>query len=219
MTLEDGAVRSHTMLFSEAEAVSGSWATTSMDNVYRYTLGRTLKRGIGHGYERRRVLFVMLNPSTADMMRDDPTIRKCKGFADRWGYRELEVANLFAYRATDPRALAKADDPVGPDNDGAIRFTMSQADEIVVAWGRSCPRNLRSRTHVVAALLATSGKPVRCLGTTQDGQPRHPLMLAYETPLIPFALERGGGTAARSVCSPPDRLQGTGPDGRAESRP
>jgi hypothetical protein len=115
------------------------------------------------------VLFVMLNPSTADASRDDPTIRRCVGFAKAWGFGALSVANLFALRSTDPSVLLSAQDPVGPDNDAMILELARKASLVVAAWG----------AHKVAARRAAAVQSLLpkavCLGLTSSGQPRHPL--------------------------------------------
>lgn len=105
-------------------------AIISGDGLYRYELQREVNP-FGEG----NCLFIMLNPSTADAMRDDPTIRRCKTFADAWGHRRLIVANLFNYRATDPMAMKKFYDPIGPDGDAAIMDAVYQCGTVVCAWG------------------------------------------------------------------------------------
>src|SRR5881396_744410 len=104
-------------------------ATFSRDRRYRYRLWRRWDRS------RAVVAFVMLNPSTADAMHDDPTIRRCIGFARNWGFGGVDVVNLFALRATDPRALRRAHDPVGPANDRHIASAGSRASLVILAWG------------------------------------------------------------------------------------
>ena len=104
-------------------------AVFSEDRCYRYLLRRRV------GESSRRVLFIMLNPSKADEKRNDATIRRCVGFARSWGFGILEVVNLFALMSTNPEALLKAKDPVGPDNDAAIRAALEVADTVVLAWG------------------------------------------------------------------------------------
>lgn len=103
---------------------------------YRYRLSRLVNTaGIG---ENRRILFVMLNPSTADASLDDPTIRKCMGFAQRQFHGILEVVNLFAFRSTDPKELKKAHDPVGAQNKSHILRAAADSDMIICAWGTNC---------------------------------------------------------------------------------
>ncbi|GAB4134715.1 MAG: DUF1643 domain-containing protein [Cyanobacteria bacterium J069] len=132
---------------------------------YRYLLWR--------GWEAiaPRVLFVMLNPSTANAERNDPTIRRCMGFAKAWGYGRLEVVNLFAYCATRPQDLRRADHPVGEAGDRALLDAASRADQIILAWGNG--GRLHGRDRTVLELL--SGYPLHCLGLTKQQQPRHPL--------------------------------------------
>lgn len=138
--------------------------------------------------KREHVLWVMLNPSTADAKTNDPTIRKCIGFSSRWGYRALEVVNLFAFRATDPRELARAwaagVEVVGPDTNQHIRFAAQEADRVVVAWGGFSGCGITARAREVCGLLGEA--PALCLGVTKDGQPRHPLMLPYATSTEPW---------------------------------
>ncbi len=135
---------------------------------YRYSLSRRW----GEGAER--VVFVMLNPSTADECADDPTIRRCIGFARAWGFETLEVVNLYAFRATRPAELFAAADPVGPRNDCFLRAAAREAALVVAAWGLHGAR--AGRDSEVLEILRRRG-PVHCLGTTQRGQPRHPLFV------------------------------------------
>jgi hypothetical protein len=121
------------------------------------------------------VAFVLLNPSTADAARDDPTIRRCIGFARDWGYAALEVVNLFAWRATEPAALHRAEAPVGPRNDAHLLRAAREAQRVVLAWG--VHGALAGRDRAVLALLAPLGERLVCLGRTRAGQPRHVLYL------------------------------------------
>lgn len=161
-------------------AVSGgkylaATALLSACGAYRYRLNRCW----GYG---RPLLFVMLNPSTADGSEDDATIRKCVGFARRLGFTGIQVVNLFAYRATDPVELVRAGYPVGPDNDAHIADAVSDAGRnlVVCAWGGSAPSLAKdSRVADVMTLLRRRcAKPV-ALALTNGGVPRHPLMLPY----------------------------------------
>jgi hypothetical protein len=138
---------------------------------YRYSLIRIWDRS------RPTILFIGLNPSTADAEKNDPTIRRCLGFAQEWNYGGLVVCNLFAYRSTDPRALRIVDDPIGPDNDAAIRQACGFAERIVVAWG--IHGRLGGRNDEVLPMLR---RPY-CLGVTFGGSPKHPLYLAGKTRL------------------------------------
>lgn len=134
---------------------------------YRYSLSR-LWEPTGP-----RAVFIMLNPSTACASRNDPTIRRCIGFARSWGFGALDVGNLFAWKATDPATLREAHDPVGPDNDAALLDMTHRADLIVVAWGTH-PAAVHRASYVIENLLPAR---LHCLGKTQDGAPRHPLYL------------------------------------------
>lgn len=143
-----------------------SGATFSPDRAHRYSLWRVWRPSAG------RVLWVMLNPSTADEVVLDPTIRRCVDFAKRWGYGGIEVVNLFALRSTDPAALYDHADPIGPENDRHIVEAAGRAKRVIGAWGVHGAH--RGRAPAVEALLAGTG-PLECLGTNRDGSPRHPL--------------------------------------------
>lgn len=136
---------------------------------YRYGLERYW------GNTLTRVLWIMLNPSTADGTSDDPTIRRCVGFTEAWGFSGLVVANLYAYRTPYPKALrtkyAAAGDIVGPDNDHWIKFMAERSSLVVCAWGQIGPD-----PHRPPAVRRMLGQ-VSALGFTKSGQPRHPLML------------------------------------------
>jgi hypothetical protein len=120
------------------------------------------------------VMFVMLNPSTADEREDDPTIRRCIRFARSWGFARLVVGNLYALRATDPRELFEHPDPVGPKNDETLRKLALNSPSVIVAWGATLhPQPSRARS--VLELLEFYAGTARCLGQTKDLHPRHPL--------------------------------------------
>jgi len=153
-------------------------AVISDDGVYRYRLWRVLDDS-----STRTMTFVMLNPSTADTERNDPTIRRCIGFARREGCNRLDVVNLYAYRATNPAVLLQAAedglDVVGPDNEAHWADVLPGAAVVVVAWGSyarllpgTLPSPLRYRPEVM------------CLGRTKHGRmPRHPLYVRGDQPL------------------------------------
>lgn len=156
---------------------------------YRYRLTREWERD-----PLAWAVFVMLNPSTADATADDPTIRSCVRLAKAWGCGGIHVVNLFAWRATEPQDLTKADDPVGHDNDGHLLDAAWLADmgapasKLVAAWGvetrpywREHRELVRARADRVRDLLHLYD--LQCLGTTQDGSPRHPLYVAAGTVL------------------------------------
>ncbi|RJX18534.1 MAG: DUF1643 domain-containing protein [Ammonifex sp.] len=120
-----------------------------------------------------RACFIMLNPSTADARQDDPTIRRCISLAKAWGCGGIEVVNLFAYRATDPRELLRAADPVGPENDKHIVRAAMGCQWVVAAWGTRGA--FKGRDKQVIQLIQEIRKPLYCVGLTKDGHPRHPL--------------------------------------------
>ena len=123
-------------------------------------------------------MFVMLNPSTADETINDPTVSRCIDYSNMWGYSNLIVCNLFAYRATLPSDMKKVDDPVGTDNDHWIATSALQADRIIVAWGTHGSYKSRSR-HVLENVLKVKDADVNVyhLGLTKGGEPKHPLYL------------------------------------------
>jgi len=143
--------------------------------LYRYSLWREWDANAP------RVAFVMLNPSRADANTDDPTLRRCLGFARSWGCGSIEVVNLFAYRASRPDILRVVLDPVGPENDRYLQEAVERADQIIVAWGNR--GSLRNRYQTVSSWLM-SRENLYCLGITQIGHPHHPLYVrSSKTPL------------------------------------
>jgi len=160
------------------DAVGDNGAVLSPCARYRYRLWRTLPSG------KDSATFIMLNPSTADASANDPTIRKCLGFAERWGVGKIEVVNLFAFRATDPRELLGPHPIQGPDNNRYIDEAMCESSTVVFAWG-AIHKAHESRAYEVINMVANRFRP-KCLGLTKQGQPRHPLMLAYATQLEEF---------------------------------
>lgn len=128
--------------------------------------------------------WIMLNPSTADTEQDDPTIRRCMGFADRWGYGGIVVVNLFALRSTDPAELKRADDPVGQFNDESIEEHAKRSAFTVAAWGAH--GSFRRRGRRVAKALWDIGEAPHCLGATKAGHPKHPLYLRADTEPMPL---------------------------------
>lgn len=153
-------------------------ATLSFDGVYRYTLLRSTEEP--DFIDRAdAVNFIMLNPSTADAELDDPTIRRCMGFAWEWGYKQLIVTNLFALRATDPKALYKHPDPVCEQNDKMIRVVASSCEKVVCAWGTHGAYQGRGK-EVLRMLNEWGCRPYH-LGLTKGGFPKHPLYLPSST--------------------------------------
>lgn len=149
---------------------------------HRYTLARYLGGGGPH------VLWALVNPSTAGVEVNDHTVRKGLGFSQLWGASSMTYVNKFAYRSKDVTDLARAVDPIGPFNDAWIHVAANEADVLVVAWGPlgKLPPRLRERWRRVVGILRSAGKPLMCLGVAKDGQPLHPLMLPYSTPLRPW---------------------------------
>jgi hypothetical protein len=165
------------------EVVATQAAEFSSCRNYRYTLHRDWADG-------QCVGFLMFNPSTADETIDDPTIRKCRGFAERWGYGRMVIVNLFSIRGTDPKIVGRVSDPVGPLNNYHITEATKDCRELVCAWG--CGGHMKGalqrRPRAVLELLEEKrfSMPITCLGYSKDGSPRHPLMLAYATPREQF---------------------------------
>ncbi|NDP63754.1 MAG: DUF1643 domain-containing protein [Polaromonas sp.] len=158
-------------------------ATFSSCRQYRYSLWRRWGDPAG-GY----AMFVGLNPSTADETMDDPTIRRCIGFAQDWGYAGLCMTNLFAFRATQPSVMKAAADPVGPDNDQALLCMAQGAGVIVAAWGVDGAH--QGRGDAVRVMLPN----LHFLKLTQAGHPSHPLYLPKI--LRPQPLSPAGRSAA-----------------------
>jgi hypothetical protein len=131
-----------------------------------------------------------VNPSTADATIDDATVRKWIGFTKKNGGRRFIVGNVFAYRSTDVRALATADDPVGPQNADYLKQIADEADVLVPCWGNTekVPPGLRPAFNWISLMLMHAGKPVRIFGRCANGDPKHPLMLGYDTPLVDFRI-------------------------------
>lgn len=155
-------------------------AVISADGVYRYRLERLW--GPEHAQP-----FIMLNPSTADAELDDPTIRRCIGFAQREGRGGIIVMNLYGLRATNPEALRKAQNPIGPENDGHIGALAGWAARagvpIICAWGTNAAQ---SRADRILRLLSHENAQATCLGKTAAGRPKHPLYVPGKQPLVPL---------------------------------
>lgn len=152
--------------------------------VYRYLLERTWAPLIP-----RRCCFIMLNPSTADAEKDDPTIRRCVGFAKSWGFGSIAVLNLFAFRTYDPRLLRSAEnpiDPIGPENDTYLRDYTSSSGLIIAAWGAFPVAAARAKD-----VVRLVDRTMFCLGTTAQGHPRHPLYVPAKTERTVFHLPGG----------------------------
>ncbi len=159
-------------------------AVFSSCRTWRYSLGREVDPLLGRG----TLLLLGVNPSDADEETNDQTIRKDMGFCRVLGFARITKGNLFAYCSKDIRGLRDAADPIGPDNDEALRRLMGEADAVVACWGPTAkvPRALRGRWREVTAIAAEMGVALQCFGTAKDGQPLHTLTLSYRLPLRPW---------------------------------
>lgn len=158
------------------ELLASSSVVFSDCGTYRYVLRRDF--GCVMSTEARPVCWIMLNPSTADLLHDDPTVARCRAFSARWGFNAMWVVNLFALRATSPKHLKTHPDPVGSDNDQWIRDTALDACArggiVVCAWGAHGALHERAAVVVTRVL---EGVPLHALAFTKHGEPRHPLYL------------------------------------------
>ena len=159
-----------------------SEAVYSLCERYRYSLTRVWDPSA------KRLLFVMLNPSKATELANDPTIERCERRARRLGYGAMRVCNIFAWRETHPNRLKKAPHPVGQLNDATLAEAAEWADHVLCAWG--VHGNHRGQGQRAAALLTGCNAPLFTLGRTKAGHPRHPLYVAYEDPLQPWMADR-----------------------------
>jgi hypothetical protein len=146
-----------------------------------------IRRGYRRFRGKRIWIVMMLNPSTADDNQDDPTIRRCMGFARSWGFGWLSVVNLFAKRSTDPDQLFKGFGPiVGMENDAwidsQVKTQRANGWPVVAAWGACAHPGAKSRARSVERVWG----PFVCLGTTKDGSPRHPLYVPKHAQLVPY---------------------------------
>lgn len=135
---------------------------------YRYALWRTWDD------EKAQVMFIGLNPSTADEVTDDPTLARCISFAKLWGYGGVCMANLFAFRATDPLDMKASKDPVGQENDQWLKKLSNESDLIVAAWGND--GSYKNRSQQVIELIPN----LHYLKINKSGEPAHPLYLSSE---------------------------------------
>lgn len=150
-----------------------SGAEMSHCKTYRYRLWRIWDRKLPI------VTFIMLNPSTADHLINDPTVERCQRRAIGMGFGGIRVANLFALRSTDPQALYQANDPIGPKNDQAILEQAKSARMVICAWGTHGGH--LARGAFVHRMLLENGIQPHVLALNQDGSPKHPLYVSYGT--------------------------------------
>jgi hypothetical protein len=143
-------------------------AKFSKDRIYRYALWRIWDDNLP------KAMFIGLNPSTADETKDDPTVRRCRGFAKSWRFGGLIMANIFAYRATEPEIMKSTGDPIGPENDEWLLKLTQEATLVIGAWGNH--GEFRGRGKAVLALIPH----LHCLKMNKAGHPAHPLYLPSE---------------------------------------
>ncbi len=169
-------MRHETGLLLKGDIESG--ALFDRSGKFRYLLWRVWDEGLPS------ICFLLLNPSTADHERLDPTITRCFNMAKRWRFGAINIVNLFALRATNSAKLYSARDPIGPHNDRFIELAINASDALVLGWGNH--GTLGDRHEEVLAFL-DSEREIFCWGLTKLGQPRHPLYLRSDAPLIPFS--------------------------------
>ncbi len=165
------------------EGTERSFAVFSPCKKYRYLLGRVW--GVSNNEPPRLAAFTLLNPSTADAFKLDPTLTRCMGFAERLGCQGMLIANVFAFRSTDPKKLLIVKDPVGPHNVAAIGWMLSHPHAAVdiAGWG-AMSKKLFCSTSVIQTLVAAHDTWLYCFGKTKAGHPKHPLYLRSDTPLV-----------------------------------
>ena len=140
---------------------------------YRYTLTRTW------GDIGKHALFIMLNPSKATEIQNDPTVERCERRSRSLGFDAFTVTNIFAYRATDPKVMRAQTDPIGPDNDATILSAAKTADTIICAWGTHGEH--LNRGPEMETMLRAQAKSLHHLGLSKAGHPKHPLYIGYST--------------------------------------
>lgn len=164
-----------------SEPYLATGAHLSIDGVFRYRLNRRW------GETERALTFIMLNPSTADVRLDDPTIRRCVGFAKREGLDGLAVVNLCAFRSPKPEKLLAVADPIGEMNPVVIEQAFLLADKhdtpVIAAWGSWGVKRFAAQIERIKELAEAWDRPLHCLGTTKEGHPRHPLYVPKNQPL------------------------------------
>jgi len=163
-----------TSIFTEADSLQIgnpiSSAVISVDGIYRYQLSRIWDEKLP------QVMFIMLNPSTADAEKDDPTIRRCKSFAKSWGFGGIRVGNLFAYRSTDPKEILQCSNPIGEENKRHIDKMAAKCELVICAWGNSDIVNKLTKNNPEYFPLKNITN-LRYLELSIDGTPKHPLYL------------------------------------------
>lgn len=150
---------------------------------YRYTLEHVIDPLL-HDREPRRIMWIGLNPSTADEQQLDPTLRRIRAFSGDWGFTAFVMTNLFAFRATDPKDMKAAADPVGPENDRWLEGMAAHCEKHVAAWGRHGQHLVRD--VAVMKLFQRCDYALNCLALNGDASPKHPLYVDGDTALVPF---------------------------------
>lgn len=184
LTIAKNGVSSLTVVGTLANLFDeGSSAVISECKLFRYRLDRLVQE---HGLV---AAFFGVNGSTAGPIEEDQTTKKWRGFSLCNGFRRYIAANPFAFRSRDVRRLARVADPVGPENARYLAEIIAEADVLIPCWGRrdKVPRELRHHFDALRVQLVASGKPIRIFGLTDGGDPKHPLMLSYNTPLVEWA--------------------------------
>lgn len=171
-------------LVHPSKSVLESSAQFSPCRRYRYALFRRLSTGSG------TIAFIGLNPSTADETHNDPTVRRCIGFAADWNYERFYMLNLFAFRATEPQEMKQQLEPTGdPLNLGVILEVAALCDELVLAWGTHGTWLERDEFVLEQLREAGAGRKLSCLGRNQSGGPKHPLYVRRDSQRIWFSEE------------------------------
>jgi hypothetical protein len=150
----------------------------SSDRTYRYVL----RRNCSDSAEPRRIAWIGLNPSTADELVLDPTLEAVRRYSIKWGFAQMVMLNLFAYRATYPSDLKRAADSIGPDNNRFLLKEAQAANLVIACWGKH--GSFLGRDEEVLGLL--DGVTFKCLSRNKDGSPRHPLYLRPDIQPQPF---------------------------------
>ncbi len=152
-------------------------AKFSTNRIYRYALWRIWDENLP------KVLFIGLNPSTADEINNDPTIRRCIGYAKDWGYGGYIMGNIFSFRSTNPHVMKKAKNPVGPNNNMWLLKLHNEADLTIAAWGNH--GKFLNRGKEVFKLIPK----IQCLRITKEGFPSHPLYLPKNLKPFPYLIK------------------------------
>jgi len=163
----------------------------SMNNPCTFSPCRRYRYTLEHHWDelmpRKRIMWIGLNPSTADERKLDNTLMRVKGYSTRWGYNCFVMTNLFAFRATEPDDMKREADPVGPDNDDVLIRLAQESGHIIACWGNHGVHRDRNRL-VLDMLKLIAGKPLHCLTINADGSPHHPLYLPKELQPVPYVL-------------------------------